>query len=78
MKRVRCKFGFKIEGRGKLLVANLDSLIKHSGVTKCNVVKPRMVIDAYYVNPNNAHVKNEKLYAFTKRDIVINIVEKAE
>jgi hypothetical protein len=37
-----------------------------------------MAIDAYYVNPNNAHVKNEKLYAFTKRDIVINIVEKAE
>ncbi len=75
---MRCKVGFKIEVRDKLLVANLDSLINHSGVTKCNVVKPRMAIDAYYVNPNNAHVKNEKLYAFTKHDIVINIVEKAE
>jgi hypothetical protein len=67
-----------IEGRDKLLVANFTSLIKHPGVTKCNVVKSRMAIDAYYVNPNNAHVKNEKLYAFTKRDIVTNIVEKAE
>jgi hypothetical protein len=78
MKMVRCKVDFTIEGRDKLLVANLDSLIKHSSVTKCSVVKPRMAIDAYYVNPNNAHVKNEKLYASKKRDIVTNIIEKAE
>jgi hypothetical protein len=78
MKMVRCKVSFKIEGKDKLLVANLNSLIKDSSVTKCSVVKPRMAIDAYYVNPNNAHVKNEKSYASTKRDIVTNIVEKAE
>jgi hypothetical protein len=78
MKMVRCKVSFKIEGRGKLLIANLNSLIEDSSVTKCSVVKPRMAIDAYYVNPNNAHVKNEKLYAFTKPNIVTNIVEKVE
>jgi hypothetical protein len=37
-----------------------------------------MAIDAYYVNPNNAYVKNKKLYASTKRDIVTNIVAKVE
>ncbi len=28
----------------------------------CNVARPRVVVCAYYVNPNNAHVKNEKMY----------------
>jgi hypothetical protein len=57
----------KIEGENKLLVPKFNSFIKHSSLKKCSVVKPRMVVGAYYVNPNNsAHVKNEKLLSFHK------------
>jgi hypothetical protein len=34
-----------------------------------------VIVDAYFVNPNNAHVKNEKLYAFTWHDTIVDLVE---
>lgn len=37
-----------------------------------------MAISAYYVKPNNAHVKNEKLYASTRHDIIVDLIEKVE
>jgi hypothetical protein len=37
-----------------------------------------MVIGAYYVNPTNAHVKKEKIYASIWCDMIINLVEKVE
>jgi len=46
----------------KLLVPKFDFLIKHSSLRNFNVVKNGKAIDPYYVNLNNAHVKNEKLY----------------
>jgi hypothetical protein len=51
----------KIEGKEKLLVSTLDSLIKHS--SKKKVKKPMLghVVGEYYLNPNFAHVKNEKI-----------------
>jgi hypothetical protein len=52
----------KIEGENKLLVPKFDFLIEHSSLRNCNVAKNGRVVDLYYVNPNNAHVKNEKLY----------------
>jgi hypothetical protein len=46
-----------------LLIPKLVSLIKHLNLLKCNVAKHGMAIGANYVNLNNAHKKNEKLYA---------------
>jgi hypothetical protein len=65
---VRCKVCSKIEGEKKLLVSKFDSFIKHSSLKKCIIVKPKMVVGAYYVNPNNAHVKNEELYVSIRHD----------
>jgi hypothetical protein len=73
---VRCKVCSNIEGIDKLLVPKLDSFIKHSNLGKCNVARPGMVIGAYYLKPNNAHVKNEKTYASIWCDMIINLVEK--
>jgi hypothetical protein len=76
MKMVRCKVCSNIEGIDKLLVPTLDYFIKHSNLGKCNVATPGMVIGAYYANPNNAHVKIEKIYVSIWRDMIINLVEK--
>ncbi len=37
-----------------------------------------MAISAYYVKPNNAHVKNEKMYASTRCDMIGDLIEKVE
>ncbi len=66
----------KVEGRDKLLIPKFDSLIKHSSFKNCNVARPIIVIGAYYVNLNNAHVKNENLYISTWHDTIVDIVEK--
>jgi len=42
---------------------------------KCIVIKVGVVVGAYYVNLNNAHVKNEKLYASTWWDTIADLVE---
>jgi hypothetical protein len=75
---VRCKVCSKIEGENKLLVPKFDSFIKHSSLKKCIVVKPRMVVGAYYVNPNNARVKNEKLYISIRHDTSTSKARKAK
>jgi len=43
---------------------------------KYSATKPRVFINAYYVNPNNANVTNEKLYASIGCDTVANLIEK--
>lgn len=72
---VKCKVCSKIEGKDKLLVLKLDYFIKHLSLTKCNVAQPRVINGAYYVNLNNAHVKNEKQYVCTRCDMIVNLVE---
>ncbi len=37
-----------------------------------------MVVGAYYVNPNNAHVKNEKLYVSIRHDTSTSKARKAK
>ncbi len=74
---VKClMFAPNIESR-KLLVLNLDSLIKHLRVKKCIMAKPRVVVSAYFFNPTNAHVKNEKLYASIGQDTIVTQVANA-
>jgi hypothetical protein len=74
----RCKICSKIEVENKLLVPKFDSFIKHSSLKKCIIVKPIMVVGAYYVNPNNAHVKNEKLYVSIRHDTSTSKARKAK
>jgi hypothetical protein len=66
----------KIESK-KLLVPKLDSLIKLLKVKKCIVARPRVVVNACFSNPTNAHVKNEKLYASIGQDKIVTQVVNA-
>jgi len=61
MQMVRCKVYSIVEGREKLLVPKLDSLVKHYGLKKCIVAKLGFVVGQFYSCPINTHVKNEKL-----------------
>jgi hypothetical protein len=72
MTMVRCKICFHIERREKLLVLKLDLLIKHLGLRKCFVVKPRIIVGEYFLSPFNIHVKNEKVYGTTWQFNVID------
>lgn len=60
LKLVKCKIYFQIEKINKLLVLKFNSLIKHFGLKKCIVGKPRVVMGDYFVNLSNFHVKDEK------------------
>ncbi len=75
---VKYKACSKIERRDELLVPKFDLLIKHSSFENHNVAKPRAIIGAYYVNPNNAHVKNEILYISTWHGTIVDLVEKVK
>jgi hypothetical protein len=75
---MRCNVCSKIQGRNKLLVPKFDHLIKHLNFKKFRVARLGLAISAYYVKPNNAHLKNEKLYASTRRDMIVDLIEKVE
>jgi hypothetical protein len=70
MKMVKCKVCFVVEGKEKLLVLQLDSLVKHFEVKRCIVAKPKVDIEQQYVCKTNAHVKNEHLFSSTWCDKV--------
>jgi hypothetical protein len=46
-------------------------------VKKCIVARPRVIVSAYFSNPTNAHVKNEKLYASIGQDKIVTQVANA-
>ncbi len=68
---VKCKICTNIEGREKLIVPKLNSLIKHYGLKKCIKARPRIIIGKLYICPTNVHVQNEKLYASKGWDNVV-------
>jgi hypothetical protein len=70
---VKCTICNAIEGKEKLLVSKLDSLIKHLGQRKCVKAKPRVKIGEYYLNPTNQYVKNENLYASPGHDSIVTL-----
>jgi hypothetical protein len=72
MKMVRCKICSQIEGRKKLLVPKLNSLIKHLSLRKCLVTRLGIVVWEYFLSPSNAHVKNEKVYGTIRKFSVID------
>ncbi len=67
---VKCWVCYKVERRDKLLFLKLDFLTKHSGMQKCTIVGPRVVVGQYSTYPINSHVKNEKLLTVRGLDIV--------
>ncbi len=68
---VKCQVCSKVKGNDKLLVSKLDSLIKHSGLQKCTIVRLGLVdVRKYSICPTNSHVKNEKLFAAKGLDMV--------
>jgi hypothetical protein len=75
---MRCNVCSKIQGRNKLLVPKFDHLIKNLNFKKFSVARLGVAINAHYVKPNNAHVKNEKLYASTRCDMIVDLIKKVE
>jgi hypothetical protein len=67
---VKCRVCSKVKGNDKLLVLKLDSLIKHSGLQKCTIVRLGVDVKKYSIHPTNSHVKNEKFFAARGLDIV--------
>jgi hypothetical protein len=49
MGMVQCKIYSQIEGREKMLVLKLDSLIKQSTFRKCLLARPRITVGEYFV-----------------------------
>lgn len=72
---VKCKICFDIEGREKLLVPKLNSLIKNSRVRKCSKARntPGVILRQSCFCPFNVHVKNEKLHASRGCDIDVQV-----
>jgi hypothetical protein len=68
---VKCWVCFKVEGKDKLLVPKLDSLIKHSRMRKCIIVRLGIAMGQYSICPTNSHVKNEKLFVAIGLDMVV-------
>lgn len=44
---------------------------------KCTIARARVVVGAYYMNLNNVHMKNEKIYASIGQDTINDLIEKA-
>jgi hypothetical protein len=60
--QVCCKVCSLIDGKCKLLIANLDSFWKHARCHKTLVAMPRVKVEEPYFLKSNGHVANEKLY----------------
>jgi hypothetical protein len=59
---VHCKICTDVEGRKKLLVPKIDSLIKHAGRRKAIADMGKMKHGEYFYLGKNQHVKNERVY----------------
>ncbi len=43
----------------------LNLLIKHLGLRKCFVARPKIAVGEFFLSPFNTHVRNEKVYGTT-------------
>jgi hypothetical protein len=60
--QIRCKICTDVEGREKLLVPKIDSLMKHAGRRRVAVDMGKVKRGEYFYLSNNQHVKNERVY----------------
>jgi hypothetical protein len=72
---VKCWVFFKVNGKDKLLVLKLDSLIKHSRMQKSTITRLGVVVGRYFICPTNSHVKNEKFFVAKGLDMVVAQLE---
>lgn len=75
---VTYKICTNIDGREKLLVLKFDSLIKDSRLRKCILFRLAFVVEKYFVNPTNIHVKNGKVNESIGCDNVVVLFSKKE
>jgi hypothetical protein len=69
--QVRCKICTDVEGREKLLVPKIDSLMKHAGRRRAAVDMGKVKRGEYFYLGNNQYVKNERVYFAKGGPIVI-------
>jgi hypothetical protein len=60
--QVRCKICTDVEGREKLLVPKIDSLMKHARRRRATADMGKIKRGEYFYLGNNQHVKNERVY----------------
>jgi len=60
-----------MEGKEKLLVLKLHSLLKHVVYWKCKVSILGVVVNSYFMNQNSVHSKNEQIYIVGNRSFVL-------
>jgi hypothetical protein len=58
----KCKIYFDIEGREKLLIPKLNSLIKHFRMRKCSKARPGVILRQSFFCPSNAHACKMRNY----------------
>ncbi len=62
VQQVWCKVYTFVEGKQKLMVAKLDSLLKHQGCQKAKMSMLSVDARSLYFNKKIGHVHNERLY----------------
>jgi hypothetical protein len=62
-----------MEGKEKILVPKLDSLLKHVDYWECKVSILGVVVNSYFMNQNSAHSKNEQIYIVGDRSFVLDL-----
>ncbi len=68
---VKCKVYNVIDGRNKLLVANLNYLWKHVGRMKATIAFVGVVMGDIYFLKTNQHMINEKFYVQKGKNYVL-------
>jgi len=57
--QVMCKICTYVEGKEKLIVPKLNSLVEHASHRKCKISMLEIDVSSYYYNKNYVHAKNE-------------------
>jgi hypothetical protein len=78
MKMVTYKICTDVDGKEKLLVLTFDFLIKHSRLRNCILFRLAFVVEKYFVNLTNIHVKNEKVNKLIGCDNIVVLFSKKE
>jgi hypothetical protein len=66
---MKCKVCSKIYVKDKMFALKIDSFWTHAKIRQATVVVPGVCgASEYYMSKDNIHVKNERLYAATRKD----------
>jgi hypothetical protein len=62
-----------VEGKEKLVVLKLNSILKHAHKHKCKVFMFWVYVGFYYVNKNLVHSKNEHQYITSDQPFILDL-----